>query len=333
MKKIKLLTSLLFSLLSLSILAQNYHELSRPERRTISCDNVLELSDGNIISLEDHGYFDNVHWNIQGVYIMKMNNKAELLDSLYIDFPYEFTRSELIRNPYKEGNNLFAKLYYNKENTQYQYKAVFFDDNLDITETIDVPINCEKVVLNDGLRLFLDLNNNWMISARDIYGNYVFLTMDLYGNLIYENNTQISTEKYRRLHECMFVYDKDEELYGFFCADLDHLVFEDGHKTIFILDNKYNTIASYSLYKLDDVKINPTNVDPMMIEKETGELIMVSSVGLSNNVSHSYLQVTEFDKEMNIIRYRRIDKGAITLDEYMKPHYSSISLRKEVPCI
>ena len=306
MKKIKLLTSVLFSLLSLNILAQNYHELSRPERRTVSSFQMMELNDGNLISLEDHGYVENGEWINQGAYLMKINDKAELLDSLFIEFPHKINNSAIVQNPHDENSYIFADFYLNADDFNYYYKAVFFDNDLNVTNVIDKHIPCSSARLSETHRKpILGIDNNWIVSSYDSNNNYVFLEISIWGDLVKEKVSDICKDNFIRLNESLFIYDKEEKLYGFFCAEKIMVSpnFYEEKITLFILDQGLREIATHLFDKIGNNYINTIRY-PAMIVKESGELVMVF-ISYDNGV-----HIAEFDKNMNVVKSKTIDKDA-----------------------
>ena len=303
----KLFTSIFFTILTHSILAQDYHELSRPERQTVSCFQVMDLNDGTLLSLEDHGYVENGEWINQGAYLMKINDKAELLDSLFIEFPHKINNSAIIQNPLNENCYIFADFYLNTDDFNYYYKAVFFDNDLNVTDVIDKHIPCSSARLCETHRKpFLGIDNNWIVSSYDSNNNYVFLEISIWGDLVKEKVSDICMDNFRRVNESLFIYDKEEKLYGFFCVerveDAPNWYNED-QCTLFILDQGLKKIATHSFYKIGNNYINSIR-DPAMIVKESGELVMVFT-SYNNGV-----QITEFDKNMNIVKSKTIDKDA-----------------------
>ena len=103
----------------------------------------LETSDGNIVLMEE--CFNIVDGNCvdAGVNLLKINTDGKILSSKFVEFRGIQYDNPFIKNPFEENSNLMAGFIFNESEAKYYYTAVFFDDELNITETVETPIEVE----------------------------------------------------------------------------------------------------------------------------------------------------------------------------------------------
>ena len=156
---------------SITIYGQEYYKvenLSIDSYQLHNCNHSLIASDGNIIMLEACYEGDNK----VGSYLLKSDRQGNLIKSVYTDFKSIQFFNPFIRNPFKENCNIMSGFYVNWTDVMYHYEAVFFDNDLNIINTVDVPFDIEGFNLNYSLST--DINNDIIITCEtDEQNNYM----------------------------------------------------------------------------------------------------------------------------------------------------------------
>lgn len=314
---------ILFLSFGIALSSQNYYKFSYD----IEDDNIYHdsyhsilLDDGNIVMLE---FFLGTNYDdFVGYTLIKLNPQAEMLEKkiIYTESLYDtiecahlgqtlisIGNSKLINNPMEDNSNIFVTIYKSVVDGLYHYHAMFFDDDLNLTDVVDTQILLENTTIST-FNILLNDNNELVFCVRNsAENNYVFFLMDIYGDLKYVKHTDISTEEYEIASNSVFMYDEENSYYGCLLKKIrleDSFIVETGKLTIFILDDEFNRINEKSFYEFKvpsyafKIKLEPTINSPQTIKLSDGGFALISKC-LHNGKSS--LVILKMDKDLNII--------------------------------
>ena len=329
MKRIVILTSIMLVVMTMTAQTLLYE---RPHRDFTDCFEVLVLDDGNIVEVEDYiiihsDEMGNITSEYLGVNLIKLNKEAQFLDSVFVKFPeYEDAISNnciLAHNPNEENSYFLADFYYKKETERFNYKAVFFDNDLNTTDVVDVHFDDFLVNMQKRSPLFIDHNNDLVFCASLYDGFIAFIKMDIYGNVKKISYSDYKFQDYFvRSHA--FVYDKELSYYGFIFPDryvTDDGLWEgeNGPHTIFVIDDNLNVIEAIGLYYFgedledgEDINIAHSSMigNNTIFGLNDGNLALFSVV-MHIDLPHPtkfYMRLTCFDKDFNVIGSQKISE-------------------------
>ena len=157
--------------------AQNYNIWHHHGNYPVSqCYDIIEMSDGNLVVKE--AVFDD-DLNDIGFNLYKITPDGELLDSLFVEDLFINSLSPMLRDPENAGSNIMTS-FYTDDNDDNYYKAVYFTDNLEITNelVVELPEDCPL----PG-RFIIDSNNDIICRARINSSTFRFLRVGLDGSV------------------------------------------------------------------------------------------------------------------------------------------------------
>lgn len=303
--------TLLFLLSGINIFAQSFVSLEiipndPPQTEyTYSSYHVSELSDGNIVfsqSLTSNQYdFD------YAIKFIKITPQGKILDSLFYEFgnktSVDYTTNSLIRNPYEGNSNVYS--YFSYGDTCY-YHALFFDDDLNVTDEIKKPFY-EEGFTHKRVSHF-NKNNNFMHIWYDISNKlWRAAETDLYGNLLKSSVLKLSTHLggFIKWHS-FFLYDDELQHYGF----IGEPEIEEPDIYI-ILDENLSVIAEHTLSGYDGYIIRSGGgSEGNVLRLDDNNFALIESFYNSqDHFDDDFLQLCKTDKEFKItdkyiIRYK-----------------------------
>ena len=309
MKKIFLA---LLIVLTVSATAQTgkFERLPNDEFPLHSSLHSLETSDGNIVLMEEcFNIVDGNHVDA-GVNLLKINTDGELLSSKFVEFKAMQYDNPFIKNPFEENSNLMAGFIFNESEAKYYYTAVFFDDELNITETVETPIEAEG--FDEYCDLFFDKNSNNIIMAyksKSQENTYVYANMDIYGKIL--NINCYSMPEYSTTYtydDPLFVHSVEPLQYG--CVHISSPSVIPNEPNIIVIFNESMEIVEV---KEMDTEFNAEyhfaiGDSKQMTGMSDGSIMDFSSIHSTKDSGgiNTYLQVTRYDKDFNAIGYARV---------------------------
>lgn len=223
--------------------------LDMPSEHYGTCSyHALGLSDGNFVFTQSYYTSDANGANSKdiGVTFVKMSPQAEVIDTLFYEFEnnksIDYPNNKLIRNPYNENENIYT--YFSYSDTCY-YNAVFFDNDLNITDEVRKPFLAEG--FGKGHLSGLNKDNNflyfWSVSAAEHWA----LEADIYGEVKKRSPKLIVGDDYGGFVNfySFFTYDEENKQYGFANDEIDDYGME--HELYIILDENLNIAYDKSL--------------------------------------------------------------------------------------
>lgn len=184
---IRITFTLVALVISLSMKAQSFVKYERfvdDGHVWHNCIHALETSDGNIVMMEE--CCDTIK-DFSGVYtesvnLLKINPQGMLIDSTKVSFSATSLDSPFLRNPFESNSNVMSGIYKNDNNEIY-YTAVFFDNNLSVTNTIDIPFLVEGFMTS--YKSLIDNNGDIILVSKEdgTENTYIFVKMNVYGEI------------------------------------------------------------------------------------------------------------------------------------------------------
>ena len=232
------------------------------------CD-ILELSDNNIVFTqcfvdpETGSGWNDGNTDIYAVNFVKISQEAELIDTLYYELlhPTEDVWSSgfLERNPFEEDSNVY--IYFAYSNDTCYYHAVYFDNDLNITDEVTqpMPAELENFYTNPNMYL-IDPENNIVCMWFDTdIKKYRIAKMDFLGKLKHTAVLNFDNIDFNNIYTSpatkpLFVYNEDPLEYGL------SLQYENpGVKQINIFDKDFNIIDRIEIDGYNEYYIVPDN--------------------------------------------------------------------------
>ena len=330
---------ILFLSFGITLSSQNYHKFSydiEDDYIYHGCYHSILLDDGNIVMLEF--FLGTDYDDIRGYTLIKLNQQAEMLEKKIISIEslydpaeaehlgqtqIDFGNSKLINNPMEDNSNIFVTIHKSVTDGLYHYHAMFFDDDLNITDVVDTQILLENTTISSYYIMLNDNNELVFCAQNSAENNYVFFLMDIYGDLKHVKYTDISTEKYRFASHSVFVYDKENSYYGCLLKNVGSGGGVFGKLTIFILDDEFNYINEKSIYEFNvpsypfKVNLVPTNHNPQIIKLNDGGFALISRCYHNGKYS---LAVLKMDKDLNIIGHNFLNTPGSDFYNYTQYH-------------
>lgn len=293
------------------------------------CD-ILELSDNNIVFTqcfvdpETGSGWNDGNMDIYAVNFVKISQEAELIDTLYYELlhPTEDVWSSgfLERNPFEEDSNVY--IYFAYSNDTCYYHAVYFDNDLNITDEVTQPMPAElENFYTSPNEYLIDPENNIVYVWVDLdINNYRIAKMDFFGKLKhtavihFEDNIDFNSIYTSPATKPLFVYNEDPLEYGL------SLQYENpGVKQITIFDKDFNIIDRIEIDGYSEYYIVPDNNSPSVIRLDDGSFASLEHFGRStyyyNDPDNRFLQLCKYDSDFNIIDTCRIRSEFILVNE------------------
>ncbi|MBR5781720.1 MAG: T9SS type A sorting domain-containing protein [Bacteroidales bacterium] len=321
MKRILLIIS--FIVMAHNVSSQSVTIYEKPYKDYIGSMTALELDDGNIIEIENYCLVEvsedgqTININTLGINIIKINDKTELLDSLFVAFPKPgmsvSAKCILTKNPYEYDSYILADFYHNAEDGKYYYTAILFDGDLNITDTIDVPFEYDNVNVIDRSYSFIDNDNDIVFCARwENEPDIIFVKMDLFGNVNDIFFSDLSLDEYLFKKASIFVYEENPLRYGFFIPkitdqpDLGGYVW-DGQMAVIILNKEMEISKTIHIHYIDEkVWIRPTIEMYEMVRLNDGNFATCLTVmDTKDNRNISAIQMTKFNTDFEVLQHYR----------------------------
>lgn len=292
---------LLFLLKSINLFAQSFVSLEifpndPPQTEYTYCSyHVSELSDGNIVftqSITSNQYnFD------YAIKFIKITPQGEILDSLFYEFrnktSVDYPTNTLMMNPYEENSNVYS--YFSYGDTCY-YHALFFDDDLNITDEIKKPFYEEGFT---HIRIsHFNKNNHFMHIWYDGSNKlWRAAETDLYGNFLKKSTLKLNTNLggYIKWHS-IFLYDEELQHYGFIGEP------DIGLPNIYIiLDENLNVISEHTLSGYDGYNLSYSGGSQgNVLRLNDNNFVLIENFYNLNQSSDCFLQLCKTDKEFKI---------------------------------
>lgn len=271
----------------------------------------LETSDGNIVLMEE--CFNIVDGNCvdAGVNLLKINTDGKILNSKFVEFRGIQYDNPFIKNPFEENSNLMAGFVFNESEAKYYYTAVFFDDELNITETVETPIEVEG--FDEYCDLFFDNNSNNLImvyKSKSEENTYVYAKMDIYGEIININYSSLQEYSTTSLGDSpLFVYSADPLQYG--CMHIINPYVSGDHLNRIVIMNEDMEVVEVKELGIgfDGEYQFAIGENRLMTGMSDGTILGYSRISSTIYGEKDYLQITKYDKDLNVIDYVRITNG------------------------
>lgn len=235
-------------LLSATLNAQSfiYNEYDNVDGKTAYTNAIMEAEDGSILMSMTFGRESATGEKTGRIH--KMDKDGKLIESEYIEFNGGEHRGfyPLFRNPNQDGTNVYVYFSYGEPT---YYKAVIFDNDLNILKNISTPMPYSDIKSRDmnygNTELcILDSENNIVVMKRiDESQNFIFVKMDIDGNIITTNDVKVDMdpEGWTIPYHSLTVYNENPLQYAFVFSrptpnnGLDKT-------SIVVLDSEFNVI-------------------------------------------------------------------------------------------
>ena len=169
-----------------------------------TCLDLIELSDGNLVVKE--AVYDNN--GIIGVILYKMTVSGYLLNSLFVAENYNMGISPMLRDPSSSNSNIMTSFYMDNDDNVF-YKAVYFTDNLEITDEtiVQLPPNIRPN------RFLIDNNNDIITSTYDNNKSYNLIRIGLDGEIKKMSETIAISPNINYSHQPLALLSTDPQRY------------------------------------------------------------------------------------------------------------------------
>ncbi len=236
----KLFTTITILMLAMAASAQNFNvwEHSGNDGNTHQCYNIIEISDGNLIVRE--AVFDDNSEDI-GYNLYKITPDGTLLDSLFIEDHNIYALFPFMRDPFNTNNNVMIEFY--ETNVANYYRAIYFNDNLEITNEIVTEYYDNCII---PYKFFLDSNNDLICRSKIDDDYFCFVRIGLDGTLKYQSEA-ISTSGSELgivLEHPVFQISSEPLEYGY-------ILFRNNDITIDIYDEWFNKVERKTIKNFD----------------------------------------------------------------------------------
>ena len=306
LKKVLLLVAIAISLTVKSQSVVKYERFVDDGHVWHNCIRAFEASDGNIIMMEE--CVDTIT-DYSGVYtesvnLLKISPTGTLIDSVKVDFTDTSLDSPFLRVESETNNNVMCGFYLN-ENNELRYNAIFFDDDLSITNNIDIDFPVEG--FTTSYKSIIDNDNNLILLSKKngAEDTYIFVSMNVYG--------EIETLKYSVSDNYSNIYLTENPLYIHSNYPLEYgccFLNGDGITTI-IYDENFEilNVVDINEFMENDKTYVFDCTESEMISLEDGNILMSSVTyekeGFGDELSE-YIQLTKFNEEYEVIDYVRV---------------------------
>ena len=232
------------------MLAQDVQEYISNIDDTFSCG-TLQLDNGDMIVIES--LFN--HIDSSGFYIHKINDKAELIHSVFVEnVVLGQDNTILAKSPIDENSYILANIKYVSDDSMHHYFAIVFDEELNIVDNYDTPIPLQDIDLTYHKRLFLTPDGNVLVGSRTKSGSgetesLVFMKLDIYGKILNVKYTDYDSSMYSYVLFPFFMYDEVSSQYGCLFKYKENNGWS-GDISIMVLDEELNTINEVIMDKL-----------------------------------------------------------------------------------
>ena len=206
------------ALSTLNASAQNYSTWLHHGNYPLSqCYDIIEMSDGNLVVKE--AVFDDDLYDI-GLNLYKITPDGVLLDSLFVEDHYISSLSPMLRDPASSNSNVVTSFYTDDNDNNY-YKAVYFTDNLEITNelVVELPEDCPL----PG-RFIIDSNNDMICRARINSSTFRFLRIGLDGSVKKMSEPMVVSSGVNFYEHPLFVLSTEPLRYGYVTYGPDIIV-------------------------------------------------------------------------------------------------------------
>lgn len=293
------------------------------------CD-ILELSDNNIVFTqcfvdpETGSGWNDGNTDIYAVNFVKISQEAELIDTLYYELlhPTEDVWSSgfLERNPFEEDSNVY--IYFAYSNDTCYYHAVYFDNDLNITDEVTQPMPAELENFYTSPNGYLiDPENNivYVWFDRDI-NNYRIAKMDFFGKLKhtavihFKDYIDFDDDLVSLATKPLFVYNEAPLEYG-----LSLQYGNPGVKQIIRFDKDLNIIDCNEIDGYNEYHIFPGTYSPSIIRLDDGSFASMEhfyrSTYYPGSPDNQFLQLCKYDSDFNIIDICKVRSEFVLVNE------------------
>ena len=308
----KFFTTLALMIITLLSSAQDYNTWLHHGNYPLSqCDNILEMSDGNLIVRES--VFDENQEDI-GYNLYKITPDGALLDSLFIEDHNIYSLNPMLRDPVNANSTIMTS-FYTLDDINY-YKATYINDNLEITDEVEtmLPEGCLIPT-----KFFVDSNNDMICRAKIDNNNFFLMRIGLDGTLKFQSDS-ISTagsESGIVLENPVFQISSEPLKYGY-------VLFRNNDITIDIYDEWFNKLERKTIKNYDGWNLG-TSVYTNACGTGDGGFIITTEVrkwqGSQGVIALLVLKINsdyEIEKAYNI--------GEYTYDSYPQYDYQNRNL-------
>ena len=245
------------------------------------CFDILEMSDGNLAVKE--AVFDEENNDI-GYNIYKITPLGELLDSLFIEEHHINPLAPMLRDPYNTNSNIVTT-FYSDGNGHKFYKALYFTNNLDVTDEIvaQLPDDCPLPYV-----FLIDNNNDIICIASTGNNNYQLLRIGLDGSVKQVSEIMDINSGMHYSEHPLFIFNTEPLQYGFVTCN-NSIVIE-------IFDENFNQLSKTIIKKIDGATLDFLNYNVTGIEG--GGFIITARGFISGR--HPIMTI-KFDKDLNVV--------------------------------
>lgn len=298
----RLITIIVLMFYANVMFAQDVHAYVNNINNSFCC-NSLQLDNGDMIIIE--GLLDG-----SGFYIHKINDKAELINSVFVEnVRPDQDNTILAKNPIDENSYILADFRPDIDDGMYHYYAIVFDEELNIVDNYDVPIPLMDIDLGNCRRMFLTPDGNILVGSKTVSsygvsGSLVFMKLDIYGKILNVKYTDYDSYTYNYVLFPFFMYDEESSQYGCLFKYKENAWF--GDISIMVLDEELNTTNVVIMDKLYETEYQYYNLDPTtdyggqkIIALNDGSFAMVVC-GFRG--SKKYVLLAKLDKDFSTIK-------------------------------
>ena len=340
MKRIFLILLLSFSI---SLSSQTYRKFVydvNDEYSYHNCNHSIVLDDGNIVLLDY--LLKGMEYGRAGYTLLKLDHRTNMLidkeiihlhslyDSDYIDNIVSLNFSSfLVNNPFEENSNMYITFYNNPNTGFYHYHALFFDDDLNYTKTIDEVLPIDSINIS-SLNFMLDHNNDLVCCiSNSMQNNYILLKTDIYGKMKLVKRTDIVTTDYDIFNKSLFMCEQDDSKYGLFLRNEGYNEYGyplPGYE-VFTFDENFKVTAQNNIYQFDipslshTVRLNQTVHVAQMIQLKDGNFAVISG---GYTPTKNILILLKLDKDFNVINYNTVGICPHGEDQYYAQYHPLI---------
>ena len=288
--------------------------------------------DDNSILLVEHF---NSNSQIMGFNMVKLNDKAEYVyskifyaDELFdpinastLDF-VNYSKVLFFDNPFAENSNVFSCLYINyADDLKIYYKAFFFDNDLNIYEVIDKPMNIHDDNIDVvNYSILLDHNNEYFICAKTQKDTYLLVRMDIYGNIKHHKHTDISIHEYSFYYVSknnLVVLDEKESKYACLLSIYkENTGSYAGGLRLFTFDKDFNMGPTPSVTSIIQTVINADTKpahEPHVKSMKDGSILIYTRYWLKFTDKY-YFILMKLDKDLNLLNYQTFEDTCFAVE-------------------
>ena len=272
-------------------------------------NHVMEMSDNSILftqsfsNMEESQYQDTV--GCHGINFIKISQNGELIDTMYYEFQHDYSidnvMSSLLRDPLDENGNMY--IYFTINDTCF-YNALFFDNDLNITNEIRTPLDNSNNYWFS--RSMLDPNNNfiriWEIEDKI----YKVVIVDIYGEIIKSSILNLNDHDgdFQMPFDPFFIYNENPLQYGlhFSITYLDGLVTLGHDEIIIVLDEELNVVDQKIFSGGDKYVITQDGHSTNVVKCDDGNMALIDILATDDHyLTLGSLKLCKIDNDMNIV--------------------------------